>query len=159
MRCGLLLESAQLQQRAAAEGLERLQAHTRDLDAIVRDEIRRTLIDELKGLSAEVTAAVASLRAARRSLHLRLGVGAVGLGVAAATAPLVLAWWLLPSASQVAALRAERDALRRNIATLSLHGGRIDWRVCGAARRLCVRIAHGSPAFGPHADYRLVVER
>ncbi|HUY83709.1 MAG TPA: hypothetical protein VMU86_03970 [Steroidobacteraceae bacterium] len=159
MRCGLLLESAQLHERTAGESLERLHAHTRDLDTIVRDEIRRTLIDELKMLSAEVATAVGALRAARRTLRLRLAGWIIGLAVATAAVPGAFAWWLLPSVRQIGALRAERDALRRNVAALVLRGAGVDWRLCGTARRLCVRIARGTPAFGPHADYRLVVDR
>jgi hypothetical protein len=38
------MESAQVQQKLIDENLAALKAHTRDLDGVVRDEIRRTLI-------------------------------------------------------------------------------------------------------------------
>ena len=47
MKFGLLMESAQAHQKLAETHLERLRAHTQDLDGVVRDEIRRTLVEEL----------------------------------------------------------------------------------------------------------------
>jgi hypothetical protein len=44
MKFGLLMESAQAHQKLAETHLEQLRAHTRDLDGVVRDEIRRTLV-------------------------------------------------------------------------------------------------------------------
>src|SRR6185312_2710543 len=38
MKVALLMEAAQAQQRLSQESLERLAAHARDLDAVVRDE-------------------------------------------------------------------------------------------------------------------------
>ena len=53
MKLGLLMESAQAHQKSAEEQLEKLRVHTDDLDGVVRDEIRRTLIEELQMLTAE----------------------------------------------------------------------------------------------------------
>ncbi len=50
MKFGLLMESAQTHQKLADAHLEKLRAHTRDLDGVVREEIRRTLVEELQDL-------------------------------------------------------------------------------------------------------------
>jgi hypothetical protein len=62
MKVGLLMESAQVHQKLAEGQLEKLRAHTADLDAVVRDEIRRTLVDELQMLTAETTRATRALQ-------------------------------------------------------------------------------------------------
>ncbi len=145
MRCGLLLET-----------LERLRAHTQDLDVIVRDEIRRTLIEETRELTTEVAGAIAALRGLRRAVSFRLVVGAFGLSAAVSSVPAAAVWWLLPSQRQIAALRAERAALVHNLAELGAHGARIQWSRCGASRRLCVRIERHAPVYGNGADYAIV---
>src|SRR5271154_2712805 len=71
MKFGLLMESAQAHQRLAESQLEKLRAHTQDLDSVVRDEIRRTLIDELQLLTAETTRATQALQRVRRGATLR----------------------------------------------------------------------------------------
>ncbi len=145
MRCGLLLEC-----------IERLRTHTQDLDAVVRDEIRRTLIEELRELTAEVDGAVAALRRVRLAGSLRLAIGAFSLSAAVCCVPAAAVWWLLPSQRQIAALRAERAALTRNLAEIESRGARIQWSRCGASRRLCVRIERHAPAYGGGADYAVV---
>src|SRR6202171_6593087 len=62
MKFGLLMESAQAHQKLAEAQLDKLRAHTDDLDGVVRDEIRRTLIEELQMLTAESTRATQALR-------------------------------------------------------------------------------------------------
>ena len=47
MKLGLLMEAAHAQQALAENALERLKAHASDLDDIVREEVRRTLVEEL----------------------------------------------------------------------------------------------------------------
>ena len=65
-------------------------------------------------------------------------------------------WWILPSPTELAALRAKRAELASNVARLEQHGARIDLRRCGAAERLCVRIDRHAPAYGEAADYLVV---
>ena len=50
LKLGLLMEAAQSQQTLAATTLERLREHTAGLDAIVREEIRATLLEEMRAL-------------------------------------------------------------------------------------------------------------
>src|SRR5258708_40242791 len=61
LKVGLLMESAQAHQTLAEGQLERLRAHTQDLDGVVRDEIRLTLGEEPQALPAEATRATRSL--------------------------------------------------------------------------------------------------
>src|SRR5277367_3421695 len=79
LRFGLLMESAQAHQKLAESQLEKLRLHTQDLDGVVRDEIRRTLIQELSMLTAETTRATHALEKVRRSAARRVVLWSVGL--------------------------------------------------------------------------------
>ena len=156
MKFGLLMESAQAHQKLAETHLERLRAHTRDLDGVVREEIRRTLIDELQELTAEGTRAAQALRAMKRAANMRVLLWSAGIAVVCTAIPSTIAHWVLPSAGEIAALRAERDRLVQSVGRLEQRGGRVDWRHCGDAARLCVRIDRSAPAYGEKADYYIV---
>src|SRR5580693_6182931 len=71
MKFGLLMESAQTHQKLADAHLERLRAHTQDLDGVVREEIRRTLVEELREVTAESNRAVHALRGMKRAAGMR----------------------------------------------------------------------------------------
>lgn len=156
MKFGLLMESAQAHQKLAESQLERLHSHTRDLDAVVRDEIRRTLVDELKALTAETTRAAQALRKIRRAGALRGVVWSFGFSLLCALIPIGVARWALPSPSQLAELRAKRDEMNSNLQRLQQLGGRIEWRRCGETNRLCIRIDRKAPTYGEKADYFVV---
>ena len=160
MKCGLLMETAQTQQTLVDAALERLKTHTQDLDAVVREEIRRTLVNELQGLAAESKDAARALRALRRAANLRMALWSVGIAAlccAMSTALIVAAArWLLPSRAEIAALRSQHEQLVSAIVLLEEHGGRIDLRRCGEAGRFCVRVDRKAPAFGQRADYFIV---
>jgi hypothetical protein len=156
MRFGLLMESAQTHQKLADAHLERLQAHTQDLDGVVREEIRRTLIEELREVAAESNRAVYALRGIKRAAGMRgLILSAVAATLSAAV-PIALARWVLPSAEQVNALRDRRDQLAENVSRLEQLGGRIEWRRCGESARLCVHVDRTAPAYGDKGDYFVV---
>jgi hypothetical protein len=156
MKVGLLMESAQAHQKLAEGQLERLRVHTQDLDSVVRDEIRRTLVEELRALTTEATRATRALEKIRGTGTLR----GIALSLTAAAlctlVPVGLARWTLPSAAEVATLRSRRDELSANLAKLEQEGGRIDWRRCGEARRLCVRVDRKAPTYGDKADYFVI---
>ncbi len=156
MKFGLLMESAQAHQKIAETHLDRLRAHTRDLDGVVRDEIRRTLVDELRGLSVESDRAAAALRELQRTARLRGLAWNLGAAVVSTLVPVLATHWLLPSASSIESLRAQRDALTSNIARLEERGGRAEWRRCGDVARLCVRIDREAPVYGAKSDYYVV---
>jgi hypothetical protein len=153
MKIGLLMESAFAHQSLVAAQLDKLRAHTQDLDSVVRDEIRRTLVEELQMLTAESTRATQSLQKLGRGAGRRGAVSSLMLMLIGALVPLGVARWALPSAAEVSSLRARRDELSVNVAKLEQLGGRIDWRRCGDSRRLCVRVDRKAPSYGEKSDY------
>jgi hypothetical protein len=156
MKLGLLMEAAHAHQALVAGTLEKLKVHVSDLDDIVRDEIRRTLVEELQSLGDESKRAAEALRRLGRSANTRVVLWSVGLTLLCAALPMCGEWWLLPSQSELAALRSKRDDLAANVARLEQRGGRVDLRRCGGTDRLCVRVDRKAPAFGEAGDYLVV---
>lgn len=156
MKLGLLMEAARAQQSLGQESLERLAAHTRELGVIVRDEIRRTVAEELGNLAGESRRAAESLQGLRRAANLRVLLWTMSIAAVCSGVAMGEAWWMLPSQPEVAALRARRDTLAANIARLQKRGALLDVRNCGERGRLCVRIDRSAPAYGPGADYLVV---
>ncbi len=156
MKFGLLMESAQAHQKLAETHLEELRAHTRELDGVVRDEIKRTLIEELQTLTVESKRAAEALRKIRRSAAARFGLWSLATAVLCAGIPTAVMRWALPSRSEITALQARRDELAANVAALDRRGGRIEWRRCGETTRLCVRVDRKAPAYGEKADFYVV---
>jgi len=153
MAFGLLMESAQAHQKLAEIQLQKLRDHTRDLDGVVRDEIRRTMVDELQMLTVETARAIRALEKVRRSAGMRSTVGSLALCVACAIVPVIVARLMLPSAPEVAALQARHDELTAKVSRLEQRGGRIDLRQCGDSLRLCVRVDLKAPKYGEKADF------
>jgi hypothetical protein len=158
MKCGLLMESAQAHQKLAESQLQQLSAHTRDLDAVVRDQIRRTLIEELQMLWAESKRTTEALQKVGRNAAVRVGLWSIAITIPCTAIPLASLRWVLPSASEISALRARHDELSAAIAALERRGGGIDWRRCGEKSRLCVRVDRKAPAYGDKADYFVVAD-
>jgi hypothetical protein len=156
MKLGLLTEAARAQHRLSQESLERLAAHTRDLDALVRDEVRRTVTEVLGSVASESRRATESLQRMRRAANMRTLLWAASVAAVCGGIAMAEAWWMLPSQSDMAALRARRDALVADITRLEQRGGMLDVRRCGADARLCVRVDRDAPAYGPGADYLIV---
>lgn len=156
MKLGLLMEAAQAQQRLSQESLDRLAVHTRSLDSVVRDEVRRTVAEALGNVATESRRATESLQRVRRAANLRTLLWTISIAMICSGVAMGEAWWMLPSQSQIAAMRAQRDSLEANIARLRRGGGRLDVRACGARARLCVRVDRSAPAYGPGADYLVV---
>lgn len=156
MKIGLLMEAAHSQQTLAESTLEKLSVRIRELDTVVRDEIRHTLVDELQVLGNASRRAEESLRDLRRSANLRVVVWSVGITVLCSAIPLCAAWWLLPSQAELTALRARRDELASNIANLERRGARVDLRQCDGGERLCVRVDRKAPVYGEAGDYFVV---
>jgi hypothetical protein len=153
MNVGLLMESVQAHQKLAESQLEQLCAHTRELDAVVRDEIRRTLIEELQLLWAESKRATEAMQRIGRSATLRVGFWSMVIAILCTGMPLAIVRWALPSGPEIAALQARRDELSASVAILEGQGGRIEWRRCGERARLCVRVDRKAPTYGEKSDY------
>jgi hypothetical protein len=156
MKLGLLMESVQAHQKLAESHLDQLRVHTRDLDAVVRDEIRRTLIDELQSLWTESKRATEALRRIPRGAAVRAGLWGIVMAIMCTGIPMGIVRWVLPSESEISALRARRDEMSASVAILQDRGGRIEWRHCGERARLCVRLDRKAPAYGENADYFIV---
>lgn len=156
MKFGLLMESAQAHQKLAEAHLEQLRAHTQDLDGVVREEIRRTLIEELREVTAESNRAVHALRGVKRAASIRGLILSAAAATLSTAAPIAIARWILPSPAQIDALRARRDQLAVNVSQLEQQGGRIEWRHCGESARLCVHVDRAAPAYGEKGDYLVV---
>ena len=155
-RFGLLLESAQAHQRSAEAHLERLRVHTAGLDGVVRDEIRRTLSTELTQLTAESARAAAALRRMKRSADMRGLLWAAAIALTATAIPGAFLHWTVPSAAEIGALRARRDQLQSSVHELERRGGLAQWRRCGEAGRLCVRVDKSTPAYGERGEYVVI---
>jgi hypothetical protein len=156
MKLGLLMEAAHAQQALAETTLERLKAHLNDLDDIVREGVRRTLVEELQVLGSESRRAAEALRSVGRSANIRVALWSVGMTVLCTAIPLCGEWLFLPSQSELAALRSKRDELASSVERLEQRGARIDLRQCGGTERLCVRVDRKAPVYGEAADYYVV---
>ncbi len=156
MQVGLLMESAQAHQKAAEAQLERLRMHTNDLDNVVRDEIRRTLIDELAMLTAESTRLIQAFQRAGRGVFARTTFWGIVMALIFTGIPVGIMRWALPSESQITALRSRRDELAASVASLERQGGRVEWRRCGSTARLCIRIDRSAPVYGEESDFYVV---
>lgn len=156
LKLGLLMEAAHAQQTLAETTLEKLKVHLEGLDEIVRDEIRRTLVDEIEVLGNESRRAAEALRRLARSANVRVASWTVGLTLVCSVTPLLAQWWLLPSSAELTSLRARKEELTAGIARLEQRGGRIDLRRCGATDRLCVRVERNAPVYGQSGDYFVV---
>ncbi len=153
MKIGLLLEAAETHQSTVAQALEALRAHSAGLDAVVREEIRATLIEELSAVRQHSQLAAQSLRGLARRAHLRSFGLMAALAVLSGAVPVGIASWLLPSTSEMAALRASRAALATQVERLRAEGAAAELRHCGAARRLCARIDRSAGSYGEAADF------
>jgi hypothetical protein len=122
----------------------------------VRDEIRRTLIEELQMLWTESKRTTEALQRVGRSASLRVGLWNVVIAILCTGIPLAILRWALPSGSEIAAMRARRDELSASVAILEGRGGRTDWRRCGETARLCVRVDRKAPIYGEKSDYFVV---
>src|SRR5579863_7884369 len=111
MKFGLLMESAQAHQKLAETHLDKLNAHVQDLDGVVRDEIRRTLVEELQMLSAESRRAALVLQGIRRNSLTRGTIWSIVLSVVCTGIPTAIVGWFIPTERQLAALRMRRDEL------------------------------------------------
>jgi hypothetical protein len=156
VKLGLLMEAAHSHQELVDGSLRQLQAHTRGLDEVVRDEIRRVMSTELGELMAEAARAAEVLRVLASAARLRAALWSTLAAVVPGALVAIFLWWWLPSPAQMAALRSQHAQLAAAVARLSGAGGSIDLRRCGDASRLCVRVDRRAPAYGEQADYLVV---
>jgi hypothetical protein len=156
LKLGLLMEAAQAQQALATTTLERLREHAAGLDTIVRQEIRATILEEMQALDEESRRAAEALRRLQRAANLRLIAWSAGGSALASLLPCAIAWWLLPTRTEIQTLGAQRDQLTANVARLARQGGNVELRRCGTTQRLCVRVERSAPAYGAGGDFLVV---
>jgi hypothetical protein len=156
LKLGLLLENAHAHQRLAEDALGKLKSHVGELAGIAREEIRATMLEELGALQEESLRAAATLRRLRYAADLRVALWTLAMTALACAVPLGAAWWLLPSRAEVSSLSARRDALESAVARLKAQGGETEWRHCGGAQRLCVRVDRKAGVFGESGDFLIV---
>jgi hypothetical protein len=155
-KIGLLMETALTYQHLAEDALSSLKSHTQGLDAIVREEVRRTFVEELHTLSEESQRATQAIQAVKRAANGRMVLWSIVVTALCAGMAGAIAFWTLPSKAEIAALRAQHDQFATAVAQLEQRGGRIDLRRCANGTRLCVRIDREAPAFGEHREYMVV---
>jgi len=129
MKFGLLMESAQVHQRLAESHLERLRAHTQDLDGVVRDEIRRTLIEELQMLTTESRRATQALQRIGRGAAARGVLWSIVMAILCTGIPIAIMRWVSPSG----------PGLLRGSRLLSPWMGRLFWDGRKAVRQFLSR--------------------
>jgi len=151
-----LLEGLRGQEQSWRAALARLDSLAATVESVVRDELRTAFVEEFQALGSAALRAEEALQRVSRVASLRIALWTLGVSVACAAMPIVVAWAVLPSRSQLTQLRGERDALAATVAQLDERGGKIELRHCGGARRLCIRVDRSAPAFGEGADYLIV---
>lgn len=155
VKLGLLIEAAQTNQKRAEAAIETLNKHTQGLETVVRDQIQRALADGLKNLHAESKGPVEVLQRVSRAANARTAFWTLGVTAAAAAIAFFVAWWVLPTPAEIAALRTEREELASNIAILNQRGARADIRRCGTGH-LCVRVDLKAARYGASSDYLVI---
>src|SRR5258708_36219913 len=118
MKMGLLMETAQAQQRLAESSLRKLKVHASELAVIVSDEVRRVLAGELQTLASDARAAGDALRGLRRGVGWRVGVLSLALSAMSTALALAVALWRLPSRAARAVLRARHHEYVSSVAAL-----------------------------------------
>jgi len=156
MQVGLLLETVQRQQHQIEGLLQRLELWSGDLDGVVRESVRHTLVEELQAAAQAARQAGDALQSVHRHVRLRIGIWGLCLMVACTATPVALAWALVPRPARIAQLRQQYDDMAARLERLKEEGGGIDVRRCGTAPRLCVRVDRKAPAYGDAADYLVI---
>jgi hypothetical protein len=155
VKLGLLLETAERHQKLAEAAIGKLNEQVQGLDVMVRDQIRRAVVEEMKSVQVETQTAVEELQRVKRAANVGVTLWTIGLTAISAAIALFVAWWVLPTRAEIAALRTERDGLASNVAVLNQGGARADLRLCGT-RRLCVRVDLKAPRYGESSDYLVI---
>ena len=155
VKLGLLMETAERHQKLAEAAIGKLNEQGQALEAVVRDQIRRAVAEELKIVQAESQRAVEALQRVKRAANARVTLWTIGLTAISASIALFVVWWVLPNRAEIGALRTERDELASNVAVLNQRGARADLRLCGTGH-LCVRVDMKAPRYGDQRDYFVI---
>jgi hypothetical protein len=155
VKLGLLIEAAERHQKLADAAISQLDEETRGLVAAMRDQIHRAVIEEMKIVRVETQGAVEALQRVKRAANARVTLWTLGLTAIWTSVALLVAWWVLPTPTEIARLRTERDELTSNLTVLNQRGARADLRRCGTGH-LCVRVDMSAPRYGDQRDYFVI---
>jgi hypothetical protein len=155
VKLGLLMETAERHQKLADAAIGQLNEQARGLVAAVRDQFHRAVIEEMKIVQAETQGAVEALHRVKRAANARVTLWTLGLTAISTSVALLVAWWVLPTPTEIARLRTERDELTSNLTVLNQRGARADLRRCGTGH-LCIRVDVSAPRYGDQRDYFVI---
>jgi hypothetical protein len=150
----LIYAAAQTQQQQAHEALDRLQTRTQQLDALVRDAVRRAASETLRDLYTEAERARASVQGLHRAAMPRVMGWTLGSAAAGLIAVLILGACFVPSKKDI----AQRQA---TLAGLIASGAQVQLSRCTRPHgdpQLCIRVNTTAGAFGVTHDYYRVHE-
>jgi superfamily II RNA helicase len=150
----LIYAAAQTQQQQAHEALDRLQQHTQQLDALVRDTVRHAAVEALHAVHSEAERARVSLQEVHRAALPRVLWMTVGSAAAGLIATLILGACFVPSKEEI----AQRQA---TLAALIASGAQAQLSRCTPPHgepQLCIRVNTLAGPFGATHDYYLVHE-
>jgi hypothetical protein len=139
VKLGLLIETAERHQKLAAAAITTLSEQTQGLEAMVRDQIRRAVVEEMKTVRAETQSAVEALQSVKRAANARVTLWTLGLTAISVGVALFVAWCVLPT-PRLKSRRYAPNAISSR-ATLQSSINAVRGRICGGAGR-------GTSAFG-----------
>jgi hypothetical protein len=125
------------------EAVKSLNGSGQHLAIVVRQAAQGAVEDALKGLHPHIDRAGKTLVGLQRFSVWRAAWQHAIVAAVAILVTLAGIWWYVPSASEMAALRAERDELQASLQTLTAKGARMQFSMCGSGdekKRLCVLV-------------------
>jgi hypothetical protein len=155
VKLGLLMETAQAHQKLAEAALAKLNSQVSGFAVLATDQVRRALSEAFEPVHEQTQSVVETLQRAKRAANLWTAFWTLGITASTSGIAVFVAWYVLPTPADIAALRAERDELAGSIAALDQRGGRADIRQCGTGH-VCVRVDVKAPRFGQNSDYLII---
>ena len=145
-------DTQELRIAALLDALDQEHARLSELTGQFPDDIARrsthAIREALEPVRVEVQDTVRTLQRLRRFTWWQAAWRHVATALCAFVITVGGIWAYLPSAAQVATLRAEQASLRATVDELASRGGRIKLHRCGSAQRLCVEVDEHAGRFG-----------
>ena len=138
MKLGLMMETAERHQKLAETAIAKLNEQTDGLQSVVRDQIRRALVEEMKTAQAETQSAVDALRRVKRAANARVTLWTLGLTAISAGVPSSS-----PGGFCLRGLKSQRCAPSAMSSRVTLQSSNNAER-----ERICGAVEQGTSAFG-----------
>src|SRR5690348_10176604 len=103
-KLGLLMETAERQQKLAEAAIGQLNEQIQGLVAGSRDQLHRAIVDEVAIVRVETHRAVEALHRVKGAANARVTLWTMGLTAISTAIALFVAWWVLPTRAEIAAL-------------------------------------------------------